>query len=426
MGANLPAVIDTTAVAASAERFMPVMSMQLAVRRYNELLDFTKQIMKDRKDYGCVPGVDKPSLLKPGAEKLCNFFGLTPTFEIVEKAELWDAEEPFFFYFYKAKLWRGQDLIGEGDGSCNSRESKYRYRWVGESQLPEGASKAKLTTRGGRTSEFEFAIEKADTAGKYGKPAAYWQSFKDAIANKTAALIQKPIKDGRTFPAWEIDCTVYRVPNPDVCDQVNTIQKMAQKRALVAATLIACNASEYYTQDIEDMDIIDVTPIPSQQHKPPIATAGPEKGAAATAPPGETSGRKSEEARNDVKSQAGPTMVSKPASVIPAGVELPPEVKALWDRMGNKKAEIVEVIAELHSDMVEVVGSDDANRKYDEIKRQFAGGADPTSQVGFSRRVVLEMWKAAQAMKAEAKRDQQKAQEPEPGQLFPKEVAYAD
>jgi hypothetical protein len=35
---------------------------------------------------------------------------------------------------------------------------------------------------------------------------------------------------------------------------VNTIQKMAQKRALVAATLLATSASEFFTQDVEDTD----------------------------------------------------------------------------------------------------------------------------------------------------------------------------
>jgi hypothetical protein len=33
---------------------------------------------------------------------------------------------------------------------------------------------------------------------------------------------------------------------------VNTIQKMAQKRALIAATLLAVNASEFFTQDLEE------------------------------------------------------------------------------------------------------------------------------------------------------------------------------
>ena len=45
---------------------------------------------------------------------------------------------------------------------------------------------------------------------------------------------------------------VGRIHNPDIADVVNTVQKMAQKRSLVAATLLAVNASEFFTQDIED------------------------------------------------------------------------------------------------------------------------------------------------------------------------------
>jgi hypothetical protein len=36
---------------------------------------------------------------------------------------------------------------------------------------------------------------------------------------------------------------------------VNTVKKMAQKRALVCATLLAVNASEFFTQDLEDQII---------------------------------------------------------------------------------------------------------------------------------------------------------------------------
>jgi hypothetical protein len=49
--------------------------------------------------------------------------------------------------------------------------------------------------------------------------------------------------------------TLYRVANPNVVSMKNTIMKMAQKRAFVGAILVATGASEFYTQDIEDMDI---------------------------------------------------------------------------------------------------------------------------------------------------------------------------
>ncbi len=257
---------------AHADAFMPVMHIKQAVQRYNAVLQFTQEIMKPGKDYGTIPGVEKPSLLKPGAEKLCSFFGLSPKFIQVKVSEEWTGDEPFFYFTYKCQLFRGDVLIAEGDGSCNSRESKYRYRWVNEDQIPAHLNKKSLVSRGGRISEFDFAIDKAETTGKYGKPASYWQQFKDAIAAGTATRVQKKMKD-TTRPGWEIDSTVYRVPNPDVADQVNTIQKMAQKRALIAAVLIACNASEYYTQDIEDMDVIDVPYSPAPQHQGSAAMA---------------------------------------------------------------------------------------------------------------------------------------------------------
>ena len=51
--------------------------------------------------------------------------------------------------------------------------------------------------------------------------------------------------------------------NTNIFDQVNTLQKMAQKRAYVGAVLVACSASEFFTQDMEDMYIdaeFDVVP----------------------------------------------------------------------------------------------------------------------------------------------------------------------
>ena len=103
--------------------------------------------------------------------------------------------------------------------------------------------------------EFDFAVERGETTGTYGKPAEHWQKFREAIAGGTARQVEKTTRRGQSM-AWEIDVepVLYRVPNPDIADVVNTIQKMAQKRALVAATLIATSASEFFTQDVEDAD----------------------------------------------------------------------------------------------------------------------------------------------------------------------------
>jgi hypothetical protein len=149
-------------------------------------------------------------------------------------------------------LYRGERLIASADGSCNSWEKKYRYRWVAENEIPAGAHKDNLIARDGRISEFVFAVEKAETSGKYGKPAEYWQKFKDAIDANTAVKIVRTTSTGKKMDAWEISTQVYRIPNDEIPDLANTILKMAQKRALVAATLIATGLSDYFTQDIED------------------------------------------------------------------------------------------------------------------------------------------------------------------------------
>jgi hypothetical protein len=233
----------------------PVVTAQNALIAYQAKKDLIDGIMKENVDFGVIPGSKKPSLLKAGAEKATSFFGLFPRFADAEVVNDWTGEnhggEPFFYYRRTCNLYRGDILVASVDGSCNSWEKKYRYRWVDESQVPANVDKSKLKTQGGRVSEFTFAVEKAETTGKYGKPAEYWKRFTDAINNGTATPTKRKTSKGES-PAWEIDGTMYCLPNEDPADIVNTVLKMADKRALVAATLIATGLSEYFTQDIED------------------------------------------------------------------------------------------------------------------------------------------------------------------------------
>lgn len=236
----------------------PAMNLKAAVAIYNEMKAFVSQILVEDVDFGKVPGSSKPSLLKPGAEKLTRFFGLSIRIpvELRRVEEDWTGERhggmAFFNYSYTAQAWRGDMLVAECEGSCNSFEKKYRYRWISEMEIPSMVDKSNLEYQDGAISEFAFAVEKAETSGKYGKPAEYWQRFKDAIANGTAKEITRKTKKGEDMKAWEIGGKVYAVPNHDPADQVNTLQKMAQKRAIVGVALLACNASEYFTQDVED------------------------------------------------------------------------------------------------------------------------------------------------------------------------------
>lgn len=247
---------NVLAVTSNTSSFIaPVADIGAALARYAAFKEFVSKVLEKDRDYGEIPGTKKPTLLKPGAEKLGAFFGLRPVFVLQDSVNDWtgkDHGEPFFFREYKVQLYRNGELVGEGIGSCNSWEKKYRYRWISEMEIPANVDKSHLEFVDGAISEFSFAIEKSETSGKYGKPAEYWQRFKDAIANGTAKQIKRKTKKGDDMDAWEIGGKMYAVPNHDPSDQVNTIDKMAQKRSFVAAILIATNASDYFTQDMED------------------------------------------------------------------------------------------------------------------------------------------------------------------------------
>jgi hypothetical protein len=149
-------------------------------------------------------------------------------------------------------------------------EPKYGYVWKTLKELPEGIDISKLPSRtiGKKISEFDFAINRAQTVGQYGKPQEYWEKWLEAIDSGVAKKIKKRSVNGRKFDAWEIDetLTLYRVLNHDIMSMKNTIMKMAQKRAFVGAILLATGASEFFTQDIEDIDITSHI----QSHEKPV------------------------------------------------------------------------------------------------------------------------------------------------------------
>jgi len=84
---------------------MPVLDMAAAKVRRQTVIEYTRQMMVAGRDFGVVPGTgDKPTLLKPGAEKLASLFGLSPLFELMEREMDWTGErhdgEPFFYMQY--------------------------------------------------------------------------------------------------------------------------------------------------------------------------------------------------------------------------------------------------------------------------------------------------------------------------------------
>lgn len=128
----VPALAYRAGVSARDSAFLPAMSLQVALARRAAIVEFVRRIIVKDQDFGEIPGTGKPTLLKPGAEKLCNFFGLEPEFTpVVEEIDWTGAQhegEAFCYARYRCRLLREERVVGVGEGSCNSWESKYRYR----------------------------------------------------------------------------------------------------------------------------------------------------------------------------------------------------------------------------------------------------------------------------------------------------------
>lgn len=228
-------------------------SIAEARQRFEIVHQFVRDVMHPGADFGVIPGANsKPTLLKPGAEKLCTLFALrVEDPELVERLEDWTGEahggEPFFYYLVRQRLTRNGEIIASQLGSCNSRESKYRYR-----------NSDRVCPECGKPAIKKSKFPPRDNPGA----APGWYCHAKAGGC------------GANFDADEPSITTQvtgKVANPDVADQVNTILKMAQKRALVAAALVATNASELFTQDLEDMPghEVEIEPIQQQPQERP-------------------------------------------------------------------------------------------------------------------------------------------------------------
>ena len=193
----------------------------VAIRaQVNLIQDVMKTVMIADTHYGVIPGTEKPTLLKPGAEKLCLTFRLDPQYESSEHF-LGD----HLFVRSKCTLYHQTTgrRMGSGEGSCSTKETKYAYR-QGSRKCPNCGKEAIIKGK-----------------KEYG---GGWLCFK------------KKDGCGAKWPegAVEIESqSIERIANEDVADQYNTVLKMANKRSLIAAVLNVTAASDIFTQDVEDM-----------------------------------------------------------------------------------------------------------------------------------------------------------------------------
>jgi hypothetical protein len=161
--------------------------------------------------YGVIPGTHKPTLLKPGAEKVCLMFRLRV---IINEGDITitDYEGGHREYRVLAHIMdhNGQE-VATGVGACTTMEGRYRYRWD-NTRNPV--------------------------------PREYW-------THRDSELL-----GGSSFAPRKIDgewIIFRRIEHDNPADYFNTCLKISKKRAHVDGCITATACSELFTQDVEEM-----------------------------------------------------------------------------------------------------------------------------------------------------------------------------
>lgn len=222
--ASLPAVLNGSAITAyqgGGSLPMPV-QVDLVVARVQAVQEIIARVFKEGVHFGVIPGTGpKKTLHKPGFDMLCLAFQFSP--EFVKQPESVETDK-MINVVYKCRLIHSPTgkVIATGDGSCNSKEEKYRWTMAAR-KCPECQG------------EFIRTSKPEDAQGFY-----CWKKLGGC---------------GATFPKNHppiVNQPEGRKENDNPWNHHNTLTKMAQKRAGMAAIITACGLSSDFTQDLED------------------------------------------------------------------------------------------------------------------------------------------------------------------------------
>ncbi len=103
----------------------PIVDAPLLRQRVKVIQQVMRDVMVKDTHYGQIPGTPKPSLWQPGAEILCQTFGIGIKCEPIE--ERITDEEVFYRVRATAYNYQGRE-IGSRDAVCSTREKKFRWR----------------------------------------------------------------------------------------------------------------------------------------------------------------------------------------------------------------------------------------------------------------------------------------------------------
>ena len=219
---ELPQGVQRLAHMSDAEFGQRLREMVAARKRVQQI---QKALMTDGVHYGTIPGTDRPTLFKAGAEVLLQPLRLVPDFR-VERTFGDGQTAPTISVLVRCEVHVGATdgpVVGVGYGSANSWEKRYRYRRADRS-CPQ-CRKPGTVIKG---------------RAEFGGGWLCWPK-KGGCGARFAAdderITAQPVGD---------------VENPDPYDLENTLVKIGIKRAQIDATLRVTATSDLFTQDAED------------------------------------------------------------------------------------------------------------------------------------------------------------------------------
>jgi hypothetical protein len=162
-------------------------------------------------DWGTIPGIDKPFLLQPGAEKFMHWLQIRPVYHknFIDLGEGHIEMAAFVKLFSRVS---GEEVFEGPECSCSTMETNYRYVWAEMDKKPDEETMNRL---------------KAIKMGK----------------NQLVFEWRKGKKVGQRCAWFE------RVDNPNIHNERNKVRQMGQKRALVKAIRNMGAISQIFSAD---------------------------------------------------------------------------------------------------------------------------------------------------------------------------------
>lgn len=247
------AMLPVPAAPAPTLAVAPQVSAADLVERLDSIKSAAETAMTEGVDFGNVPGTDKPTLFKPGAEKLGVLFQLDVQIA-VERS--WGPGDHLTATAYATVFHAPTGArLGSGEGVCTTRERKYAYRKQ-QRTCPDCGSAAVIKGKEEYGGGWLCFAKKGGCGHK-------WPDGAEVIESQEVG---------------EID-------NPDLPDLWNVVLKMARKRARVDAVLAVTGASAIFTQDVEDGAGVGGAPSPAGERggAANVGTASPPPAADASA-----------------------------------------------------------------------------------------------------------------------------------------------